>query len=142
MVTYKEVDAAPLIKAVASELKTNPSLKAPAWAPFVKTGAHKELPPTDNEWWYTRAAAVLRKVAVYGPIGTNKLVVMYGGKKRRGHKKPTFATGSGSVARKCLQQLEKAGLIKHVQQGTHKGRVVTPAGQKMLDNLAYKIAKQ
>jgi len=140
MVTYLEVEANALITAVASELKNNPKIKAPAWAPLVKTGAHRELPPVENDWWYTRAAAVLRKIAMYGPIGTNKLKVMYGGKQRRGHKKPIFVTGSGSIARKCLQQLESAGLIKHEMLGTHKGRVITPAGVKLLDSLSVKIA--
>ncbi len=141
MVTYLEVAPDALINEIAAELKNNPKIKAPVWTTFVKTSANKEQPPANNDWWHIRAAAILRKVAVYGPLGTNKLKVMYGGKQRRGHKKPVFVTGSGNIARKCLQQLESAGLVKHEIVGTHKGRVITPAGVKMLDGIAFKIAK-
>ena len=141
MVTYRDVDPNALITALATELKNNPKIKSPAWTTFVKTSAHKELPPAENDWWYTRSAAVLRKVAVYGPLGTNTLKVMYGGRQRRGHKKPHFVTGSGSIARKSLQQLEAAGLIKHETIGTHKGRVITAAGHKLLDSIAKKVSQ-
>jgi small subunit ribosomal protein S19e len=58
-----------------------------------------------------------------------------------GYKPSRFVKGSGNIARKSLQQLEKAGLIKQVQRGVHKGRVVTPVGQKLLDSIATQISK-
>ena len=42
----------------------------------------------------------------HGPIGVSKLRTKYGGKKNRGHKPEHFYKGSGSVARKVLQQFE------------------------------------
>ncbi|HII79102.1 MAG TPA: 40S ribosomal protein S19, partial [Methanosarcina sp.] len=50
----------------------------------VKTGVHKELPPINDDWWYIRCAAVLRKIYTDGPIGTERLRSVYGGKKDNG----------------------------------------------------------
>ena len=130
-----------LIEKVAEELKKIEAIKPPAWATFAKTGAHKERAPSDANWWYVRAAAVLRSVFVLGPIGVSKLRTKYGGKKRRGHKMNEFRKGSGSVIRKVLQQLEKAELIKSVEKGIHKGRVIAPKGKSLLDKTATAILK-
>ncbi|MFT7615280.1 MAG: small subunit ribosomal protein S19e [Candidatus Woesearchaeota archaeon] len=133
MVTFRDINPTQLISAAAGKLKENDQIKAPEWAPFAKTGVHKERQPEDPQWWFVRCAAILRTVAVLGPIGTNKLRVKYGGRQRRGHKKSRFMPGSGSVARKALQQLEAAGLVKQVIVDNRKGRVITGPGQKLLD---------
>jgi len=140
MVMY-DVSPNELIAKVAEELKKIETIKAPEWARFAKTGVHKERAPEEKDWWYKRAAAVLRSVAVLGPIGVSKLRTKYGGKKRRGHKKAAFRRGSGSVIRKVLQQLEKAELIKFVEKGVHKGKVLAPKGASLLDKTAAAISK-
>ncbi|MCP3685528.1 MAG: 30S ribosomal protein S19e [bacterium] len=128
-----------LILKVSGELKKFPEIKAPEWASFAKTGAHKERPPVDEEWWHMRAAAILRSIYKLGPIGVSKLRTKYGGKKNRGVKAEKFYKGSGSVARKILQQLEKAGLIKYAEKGVHKGRIITPKGTSILDRAALEL---
>jgi len=130
-----------LINAAAEELKKLPEFKAPDFAVYAKTGAHKERAPADPEWWHKRVAAVLRSIYVLGPIGVSKLRVKYGGKKRRGHKMPHFKKGSGSVIRKALQQLDKAGFTKFLEKGTRKGRIITPKGKSFLDKIAVRLAK-
>lgn len=130
-----------LIEKVAEKLKEVKEIQAPAWAPFVKTGTSKERPPVETDWWYMRAASVLRAVAVLGPVGVSKLRTKYGGRKRRGHQIPEFRKGSGNIIRKILQQLEKAQLIKFVEKGVHKGRVIAPKGKSLLDKTAIEIMK-
>ena len=130
-----------LIELTAERLKSVAEIKAPEWAVFAKTGVCKERPPMKSDWWFTRAAAILRSIYVMGPIGVNKLRTKYGGKQRRGHNMPHFKKGSGSVIRKCIQQLEKAGLIKSIEKGKHKGRIITPKGRSFLDKIAGEIAK-
>lgn len=122
-----------LIEKVAEELKKNDKISPPEWSKFVKTGVHKERPPIKDDWWYTRSAAILRKICLIGPIGVSKLRTIYGGKKDRGMKPEKFMRGSGSIIRKILQQLEAAGLAKQTEKGTHKGRVITPAGKSIID---------
>lgn len=137
MVTIYDVDAGKLIKNLAEELKKVDSIVAPEWAKFVKTGAGKERPPVDEDWWYMRAASVMRKILIGGPLGVSKLRKKYSSKKNRGHKPERVYVGGGNILRKILQQLEKAELLKYVEKGVHKGRIVTGKGEKLL-NLAAK----
>jgi len=128
-----------LIEAVAEDLKKIPEISPPAWSSFVKTGRHKERPPARGDWWHVRAAAVLRSVKRLGPVGVSKLRSKYGGKKNRGAAAEHAYKGSGNILRKVLQQLEKAGLVKQSSRGIHKGRVITPKGQSVLDKAAIRI---
>ena len=139
MPTMYDVDPQELVIKAAEELKKIPEIKAPAWAPFVKTGMHKERPPVKDEWWYVRTASILRTVYRLGPVGVSKLRSKYGGKKNRGVKKEHFYKGSGNILRKSLQQLEKAGFVKFAEKGVHKGRIITPKGKSFLDKIAGQI---
>ncbi|MBI2549912.1 30S ribosomal protein S19e [Candidatus Woesearchaeota archaeon] len=138
IVTALSVDANQLIELLAKELQSIPQIKPPAWAPFVKTGASKERPPARKDWWHVRAASVLRTVARLGPVGTSKLRTKYGGKHSRGYKSERFARGSGSIIRKAMQQLEKAGLVKQAVKGVHKGRIITEKASSILRAAAHK----
>ncbi len=137
MATVYDVKPEVIIKKAADLFMEDNSLKKPDWANFVKTSAAKERLPVDSNWWYIRQASILRKMYLLDrPIGTNKLRNFYGGKKNRGHKPERFYPGSGKIIRVILQQLEKAGYIKHVEKGVHKGRMITPKCKKLLDGLA------
>jgi len=136
-----DVNATALIEAVAEKLEKIPEMEAPVWAPFVKTGVHKERPPVKKNWWYVRSASVMRKIYVLGPIGTAKLRTKYGGAKNRGYKPERFKKGSGNILRKVLQRLEKSGLAIQVVKSGHKGRILTPKGKSLLDKTASEIAK-
>ena len=140
--TIYNCDPSELVDKASEELKRLTAVKAPEWAPFVKTGVHRERPPIKSDWWHTRAASVLRQIYIHGPIGVSKLRSKYGGKMNRGYKPPHFYKGSGSIIRKILQQLEKAGFIKKGQAGGHKGRVITAEGKKFMDSIASKISVQ
>ncbi len=131
-----------LIKQAAEELKKQKLVTPTEWSKFVKTGRHKERVPDTDDWWYVRSAAILRSIAKLGPIGTQKLRTKYGGLKGRGYQPEKFFRGSGSIIRKILQQLEQSQLIKHVQKGVHKGRILTPKGKSFLDKIAAQQIKQ
>ena len=139
MTTMYDADSQELILKAAEELKKVPEIKAPEWAEFVKTGMHKERPPVNGDWWFMRTASVLRAVYRLGPVGVSKLRTKYGGIKNRGVKKEHFFKGSGSILRKALQQLEKAGFVKFVEKGVHKGRIITPKGRAFLDKIATQM---
>ena len=135
MTTVYDVPADHIIRRAAEELKKRKEIVPPTWATFAKTGVHKELPPEDPDWWFTRAAAVLRRVYVDGPLGVQRMRSFYGGNKNRGSRPNAFRKGSGSILRKSLQQLEAAGLIIHDKTG----RRVSPAGMAFLDNLSQEV---
>jgi small subunit ribosomal protein S19e len=136
MPTVYDIPATVLIRRLAEELKTRKEISPPEWTLYVKTGAHKERAPDDPDWWYVRCASVFRKIYLKGPVGTQRLRIVYGGRQRRGTKPNRFRRGSGAVVRTALQQLEKAGFIK--KQG-NKGRVVTDVGRSYLDKLSGKL---
>ncbi len=140
MVNALEVPADMLIKRVAEKLKQYEQIKPPAWAFFAKTGVHKEKPPEDPDWWYVRAASMLRKMYKSGePIGIETFRTIYGGRQNRGVAPEHFRKGSGSVVRKILQQLEAAGLVVKVPG---KGRTLSPAGRSLLDKTAKEIMEE
>jgi len=140
MPTPYDVPASMLIEKLAEYLKNNvDSIKPPEWAPFVKTGVHKERPPENPDWWYVRCASLLRKIYVKGPIGIQRLRSEYGGRKDPGVKPEHSRKGSGAIIRNALQQLEAANLVKTVNG---KGRMITSEGRKLLDLLSTEIKRE
>jgi small subunit ribosomal protein S19e len=81
---------------------------------------------------------VLRKIYLYGPIGTERLSAQFGGARDRRAKPYKAVKGSRSIIRHTLRQLEAAGLV---QADKNRGRVVTSKGQSLLDNTARDIMK-
>ncbi len=141
MVSFRDIKPQELINKAAIELKKTKEVQMPEWAKFVKTGVHKERPPVENDWWQQRAASILRRIALLGPIGVSKLRKKYGGRQDRGTKPERFRLAGGKIIRVILQQLRKEGLIKQIEKGVHKGNVITPKGQKFLDStVRYKNA--
>ena len=140
MTSVFDVKPQNLATEIAKDLKSK--IQAPAWAVFVKTGAHKERPPVNPDWFFVRAASVLRTIYKNGPVGVSKLRTRYGGKKNRGRAPEEFRKASGNILRKVLQQLEKAGLVMQKTDGVHKGRIITPAGVALLERTAAGLAKK
>jgi len=137
MVTAREVNPQKLVERTKEELKKFEEIKPPAWSFFVKSGSHKERPPEQPDFWYIRAASILRRIYLDGPVGVERLRTYYGGRKRRGTEPAKFRKASGNIIRKILQQLEKAGLVEK----TKKGRKITSKGQAFLDRIAYEVSK-
>lgn len=141
MTSVKDVPADLLIAELAKYIKDNvPQVKPPVWAPFVKTGANKERPPTSEDWWYIRAASIMRKLYIYGPVGVGSLRTTYGYRAKIGDKTRPERTrkAGGAIIRKILQQLEQAGFVAK----TKRGRVLTPEGKSLVDRVAARIAKE
>lgn len=130
----KAVNQTELVLSASEELKG--TITMPEWAQFVKTGSHRETLPKNPNWWYIRAASILRVIGQEGPVGVGKLRVRYGGRKNRGVRPDRFGQAGGKVIRTMLQQLEAAELIKQDQVGAHKGRVLTPKGVSLLAKAA------
>ncbi len=137
MVTVYDVNANELIEKAAGHLEEKiEEVEQPEWSYFVKTGVSRERNPQQDNWWYIRAAAVLRQVYMNGPLGVEKLRTVYGSRKRRGSKTEHFYKASGKVIRTVLQQLGEAGLVE-LEEG--EGRKITPEGQSLLDNLSLEV---
>ena len=138
MTTIYDVPSSKLIAEVSKELKKVKAIKPPEWSAFVKTGVSREKSPVQPDWWYTRAASVLRKVHIKGPIGIPRLKQLYGTAANRGVRPERKKAGSGAVMKNILVQLEAAELVKK----TSKGRIATTQGISLLDKKAHMIKKK
>lgn len=140
MATIYDVDPHKYNEVLAEELKKIKEFSVPEWALFVKTSVARERPPVRNDWWYRRAASILRQIYKKGVVGVNRLRIRYGGRKDRGMQPKEFRKGGGKIIRVILQQAEKAGLVEKVE-GKKKGRQLTKKGKEFLDSVAEKILK-
>lgn len=129
----KDVSSKALVARLSEELKKLRELQPPEWSYYAKTGAHREHPPDQLDWWYTRAASVLRRVYLDGPVGVSRLRTYYGGKQKRGSAPEHSHRGSGKIIRKILQQLENAGLVSKIERN---GRRISPSGESLLNRAA------
>lgn len=122
-----------LLETISNDLKQQNTVQAPAFTAYVKSGSHTERAPQNEDWYFIRCASILYRVFKDGPVGTESLRTYYGGRKSRGTKPHRHRKAGGKIIRSALQQLEKAKLISSVKTG---GRIITPAGQKYLNNMS------
>ena len=139
MVTLYDVPADALIEALAETLEGE--LEEPDWAGYAKSGTGREFPPEQDDFWFVRAASVLRTVAINGPVGVERLATAYGGAKegtdRYGAKPRHRTDASRKVLRTMLQQLEEAGYLE--RPPNDEGRVVSAEGRSLLDATAGEV---
>ncbi len=135
MTTVYDVPPHELLTRLTEDLKEVDELTPPVWSKYVKTGVCKERPPLQDDWWHIRAASLLRRLYIDGPVGVERLRRYYGGKKNRGHKPEKFRKASGAIIRTILNQLEQAGLVEK----SPKGRRLSPKGASQLDRLANEV---
>ncbi len=122
-------------KLLAEALKKIPEFKAPEWVALVKTSTHKERPCTEEDFWYKRAASILRQIYIKGIVGVERLRTRYGGTKARGAKPTEFRKSGGKIIRTILQQAEEASLVEKYK-GKHSGRKLTDKGKELLEEVA------
>ncbi|WP_138004914.1 30S ribosomal protein S19e [Halalkalirubrum salinum] len=138
MVTIYDVPADALIEELSDRLADR--LETPEWVNYTKSGADRELPPEQDDFWETRAASLLRKVAMNGPIGIERLATEYGGSTRGSTRyrvaPPSHAGGSRKIIRTALAQLEDEGFVQTAQG---EGRRITDEGRAFLDEAAEAV---
>lgn len=135
-----DVDAQLFIGALAKKLEGIDEFKMPEWAGYVKTGRSKERVPDRDDWWYIRAASVLRTVYVKGVIGVSRLRTKYGSRKNRGMRPEKFYKSSGKIIRVILQQASKVGFVEAVKD-KKAGKRLTKKGISFLENVAKELKK-
>ena len=135
MITVSQVPADVIISLISQDLKSK--LQMPEWAKFVKTGPSRQRPPVDAEWWWIRAASIIRRISLDGPVGTNRLRTYYGSRKDRGVRTEKTYRAGGKIIRVILQELEKQELIK----STPRGKVLAPKGQSFMAKMSKKASE-
>ncbi len=135
-----EIDAQEYNLKLAEALKNIPEFKAPEWVFYVKSSPSKERPIDEEDFWYKRAASILRQIYKKKIVGVNRLRTKYGSKKNRGMQPEKFKRAGGKIIRTILQQSDKAGFtelapdIKRVRR-KKPGRQLTEKGKKFLEEI-------
>ena len=137
MAVVYDVPATLLINKAAQKLKESGKIVPPEWAGDVKTGVHRQRPPAQPDWWYTRCASVLEDL-YRRSRGCAEAKVIVWRQKEQGRSPDRHERAGGAIIRNSLQQLEKAGYVKSVREG----RVVTPAGMSFLDKVATEVVSE
>lgn len=109
---------------------------------------HKELEPSNPDWYFVRMAAVARKVYLRPRIGVGALAHWFGGPKNRGAAPQRFQKAARGLLRSVLTQLTKNGVVETVTMENEEGkkvstgRTITSAGLSEMDRVARSLAAQ
>jgi len=136
MSSVYEIPANEYNNKLAEILKSMPEFEVPEWSFFVKTGVSRDRPPQEEDFWFKRAASILRQIFMHNVVGVNRLRTRYGSRKNRGAKPERFKKSSGKIIRVILQQSEVAGLLeKYNESGKRAGRKLTEKGRELLEGV-------
>lgn len=105
----------------------------------MKTGCHKELAPYDQDWYYTRAAAIARKIYLQPGLGVGALKRKFGGAKNRGTRTYTFGTvgvGAGAGALLTTPRL----LLRRTAPARSMCPVAAPSRMPLASNHAHVLS--
>ena len=127
-------DPEKFVAALAKHLKGMEEFAVPEWVGFVKSGVSRERPPISEDFWFIRAASILRQLYIKGVVGVGRLRTRYGSSMARGGRSNIFVKSGGKIIRVILQQAEAAGLVEKVLRLQH-GRRLTEAGRDLLDSI-------
>jgi len=134
--TVRDVPANKWVKAMAQQFKREGKILVPNCADLVKTSHGRERAPQSVDWYYLRAAAVLRRIYLRPGTGYGGLGKAFGNLKNRGSKpERTFRAAVGPLHWAC-KSLEG---LKLIAKGRGKGRVVTREGRKRADTVAFNV---
>ena len=151
MTTVYDIPADLFNPALAQAMADQKAVSMPDWGQYVKTAVDRERPPTQDDWWYLRTAAILRKVARNGPVGVTISLKPSAEERQRFH---------AEHARRCLTPhhshrfaaARRCGLVEKVPtkevEGVdgkvqlYAGRRITAAGQKLVDNVAHSVREE
>jgi len=120
---------------LADAIKSSGDFEKPEWITFVKSGTNRQRPINDADFWFKRAASILRQIYIHKVAGVQRLRTRYGGRKDRGMRPPKFRKSSGKIIRVILQQAEAAGFIEKLK-GKRAGRQLTIKGREFLESAA------
>eukprot|EP01091_Cochliopodium_minus_P011285 TRINITY_DN315_c0_g1_i1.p1 TRINITY_DN315_c0_g1~~TRINITY_DN315_c0_g1_i1.p1 ORF type:complete len:185 (-),score=41.05 TRINITY_DN315_c0_g1_i1:86-640(-) len=137
--TVNDINAATFIKYFSRYLRRTGKIELPKYVDTVKTGRFCYNGPANPDWYYVRAASIVRKVYLTPGVGVGALRHIYGALNRRSKGRKHHTPASGAIIRHVFHQLEKLQLIEKTPNG---GRRVTKIGRRDLDRISAQIGKR
>ncbi|TNJ26500.1 Ribosomal protein S19e [Giardia muris] len=135
------VPADRFIAAFAAHLKNEGTIKVPNFANFVKTGCSRKNAPACADWFYIKAASVMRHFYVSGttPLGVSTLAGKYS-HPASGRSTPHHTRdASRKVIRSIVQQFAGQNLLL-TRDG--EARHISPNGRKMVEEFANSLLER
>jgi len=134
-VTVRDVSAWKWIKATAQYLK-QADLFVPRCADIVKTSHGRERAPQNSDWYYIRAAAVLRAIYLRPGTGYGGLSKRFGNKKNRGSQPEITTRAARGLLHWACKSLTKMSLVT---KGKESGHIITNEGRRCADAIAFNV---
>ena len=138
-----DVNSHVFINRLADFFKTKNIIKLPKWSLLVKTSRAREIAPLSQDWFFTKAASIARRVYVSKShtLGIGSLKVAMGKRQRRGVQPNIARTHSGRIISEIVSQLRKGGYIENYarDENTTLGLLLTKTGRKELDKVASQV---
>lgn len=94
-----------------SYLKSSNKMVLPEHHDIMKTGEGKELAPCDDDWYYLRAAAIVRQIARFGTVTSECMAWRYGSRKNRGVRPSKYVPAYREIGDSVLDNLRNMGWI-------------------------------
>jgi len=133
----KTVPSDVFIQAYADHLRKAGELELPKWVEDVKTAKRRQMPPMDENWFYTRVASVARQMYIKPKgLGVGTLVRFYGGRTRGHHSKKHFSKSSRGIVRCAMQELVRLDLAEEIDEDDIIMKRLTSKGVKDMDTVA------
>ena len=144
--TVLDVPSNKFINQLASFLKEKNIIKIPKYAPLVKTSRANDCEPINPDYFYYKAAAIVRKLYLTKSknAGVGSLRVMFSKKERRGSQPPKTFRAGGKIIREIVIQLKNADYVKNHggKEETYSGLYLTKKGRSELDKIASGLMKK
>ncbi|KAK2195938.1 bifunctional Ribosomal protein S19e/Winged helix DNA-binding domain superfamily/Ribosomal protein S19e [Babesia duncani] len=138
--SLKDCDADMFIAAFAEHMKLKGWIECPKWIDYAKTSVAKELSPQNPNWFYIRAAAILRHLYFHPDSGIGRLRKVYSSRKRNGCAPNHTCKASGKIIRTIVQQLESVGLLE--QDMLKRGRRLSRKGCNTVNSFARQLTRR
>jgi small subunit ribosomal protein S19e len=125
----EEVCPVIFIAKLAKHLEEDKNMSPPMEADYIKTSHARERPPVETNWYYTRAASILRKLymeEVKHPKRAEKgkgvtwFAKAYGTSKNNGHKPSHRVEAARGLLRRALQSLESMDYVARTSLGARR----------------------
>lgn len=122
-------------EALKAYLKSSKKIVLPENYDIMKTGEGRELAPYDDDWYFTRVAAIVRQIAKNGGVTSESIAERYGCRKNRGCRPSRFAPAYKEIGDSVLENLRNMGWINP----TNSGNMLTEQGVTVVREIIEKV---
>ena len=134
--TMRDVSAYKWIRAMAAHLKQSGKLFVPNCTELMKQSHGNQRAPENPDWYFYRAASVLRHVYIHPGTGYGGLGKAFAIKKNNGSRPEKTVKATRGLLHWVCRSLEG---LKLIAKGKAKGRVLTREGRRKADAIAFNV---